>query len=155
MIGLGIKTAVLLALIAAPALCQTKTLRLAGPDFFGTTGIDLERVRASLPVHEGDEVSTDALPDLIPKISDSVKAAIGKEPTDVAPVCCDERGNWMTFVGLPGKNVSSFVYNPKPTGSVRLPQRLVDLYHRQMDLIFESVRQRATEDRTQGFALSS
>src|SRR5262249_17108544 len=111
--------------------------------------------RASVPIHEGDEVSFEALPGLIPRVREAIKQTIGNEPTDLSPVCCDERANLMIFVGLPGENIEISAYNAQPRGSVSFPRTVMYLYQREMDLNMEAVRKQAAEDRSKGYALSS
>ena len=44
----------------------------------------------------------------------AVAGAFGKEPTDVAAICCDEKGNHLLLIGLPGASNKGFIYNPEP-----------------------------------------
>ena len=83
-------------------------------------------------------------------------ASIGKEPTDVAAICCDERGRWELFIGLPGASYKSFAYNADPKGKARLPAEIVNLYKR----LDEATRMAAQkggdatrEDDSKGYAL--
>jgi len=149
-----IKPQAVLLLLAITVACQAQKLRLGEIEFFGTGGINTEKVRASVPLQEGDEISLDALPDLIPRVREAIKGTIGKEQTDLSTVCCDERANLMIFVGLPGKNVEISAYNAQPTGSVSFPQTVMYLYQREMDLNMEAVQKQAVEDRSKGYALS-
>jgi hypothetical protein len=65
---------VLLALLGAmPALPAE---RIGDIEFFGYKGIDLEKVRAALTVHEADEYSDRAKT----QVRQAVVAAIGKSP---------------------------------------------------------------------------
>lgn len=122
--------------------------------YFGLTGIDIQRVNAALNFHRGDELAYEQLPDFILRTRDLLKAQ-GFEPTDVAPVCCNEQGNWIIYLGLPGKNLETRRYAKPPTGSIKLPEEQVSLYHQSMDLLFESIQNKATEDRSKGYALST
>ena len=54
---------------------------------------------------EGDEYS-DVTKN---QIRQAVIDLTGKEPTDVAAVCCDENGKSLLFIGLPGASSKSFV----------------------------------------------
>ena len=127
---------------------------IADIQYFGLTGIDVERVSSALPFHQGDELAFEQLTDFILRTRDSLKAH-GIEPTDVAPVCCNEQGNWIIYLGLPGKNLETLPYAKPPTGSIRLPEEPVSLYHQAMDLLLASIQNRATEDRSKGYALST
>jgi hypothetical protein len=128
----------------------------AGPhigdiEFFGYSGLDLAKVRASLPVHEGD-----AFPERgRQSVRAAVTGAIGKEPTDVNAVCCDQ-GKILLYIGLPGGSNRAFAYNPVPTGPDRLPPEIMKL-HAQFDRALEKAVRKggdaATEDDSNGYAL--
>jgi hypothetical protein len=49
-------------LLMIPSLAQDKTLRVGEIEFFGTNGRDPEKIRASLPLKEGDELSFQEVP---------------------------------------------------------------------------------------------
>jgi hypothetical protein len=55
----------LLLLLAIPTRGQNQQIRVGEVEYFGAKGVDLEKVKASLPIHEGEELSFDALPDSI------------------------------------------------------------------------------------------
>jgi hypothetical protein len=118
----------------------------------------MKRLKASLPVKEGQKLSFDAMPHLIAQIQTSIKQLTGKEATDVAPVCCTGQHNWIVYIGLPGKNVQTFRYNSTPQGRRQFPPEIVSLYREAMNLIFESLQKpgaETSEDRSQGYALSA
>lgn len=150
-------------LLASGGIAQEKPKlpKLIGEiEFFGysasdvsNAGIDLSKVRAALPFHERDEFSVETFGEQVEKAGAAVKLVIGRSPTDVAPVCCDTRGNWIIFIGLSGK---TFRHNPPPKGTARLPENILALYDRFMKVLLESVAQGAyAEDSSQGYALSS
>lgn len=80
--------------LGAIALGQEKPRRIGAIDFYGYGGLDVEKIRANLPVHEGENFpeSTDARFAMIDKLNDAVKRETGKLPTDVDQVCCDANG---------------------------------------------------------------
>jgi hypothetical protein len=143
-----------LILFAITSLCAPQKTRIGDIEYFGVTGIDIQRVSAALSFHRGDELVFEQLPDFILRTKDSLRAN-GFEPTDVAPVCCNEQGNWIIYLGLPGKNLETLRYAKPPAGSIRLPEKPVNLYNQTMDLLFESIQNKATEDRSKGYALST
>jgi hypothetical protein len=121
-------------------------------EFFGHKGIDTAEVRRTLAVQEGDRF-TDETESLIRK---GVLRTTGKEPTDVAAICCDEKGNRLLFIGLRGESYKSFAYLTEPTGNQRLPLSIIDLYKRLDGAIEAAVRKggdAAQEDDSQGYAL--
>jgi hypothetical protein len=88
--------------------------------------------------------------------STAVAAAIGKEPTDVDPVCCDDKGNTVLFIGLPGASSKAFAYNPESEGNERLSAYIMKIYSRLDRAIEEAVRNGrpgAEEAYSNGYAL--
>src|ERR1041385_5457587 len=109
----------LLLLSAVKARPQKQQMRIGEVEYFGTKGVDVQRVKTDLPIHEGEELSFDAVPDLISRGKASVKALLGREPTDLGPVCCDAHDNWIVYIGLPGRNVEVIRHNSPPKGATR------------------------------------
>lgn len=131
-------------------------------DFFGYKGLNVESIRAALPIHEGElfppllMVLPGGSERLKGIISDKVKQVIGGEPTDVSFVCCDSKQNWMVYIGLPGKSSQQIVFNPVPTGDVRLPAEAVKLREEFGDALEQAVMNgHSTEDYSQGYALTN
>ena len=138
-------------------VAQDKHRRIGEIDFYGYAGLDLDRIRATLPLREGDELSDsdDAVLDVIARVREAVKQVVGKPPTDVAAVCCDAQGNGMFYIGLPGGSMRNVPYNPVPNGKVRLPALIVSLYQETMDASSKAVRNGSSgEDGSRGYALS-
>jgi hypothetical protein len=82
--------------------------------------------------------------------------ALGREPTDITIVCCDDQGNRLLFVGLPGASYRKFAYNAKPKGSARVSNELATLYGRLNQAIEGAVRkggEAVREDDSAGYAL--
>jgi len=127
--------------------------RVGDIEFFGYKGLDLEKVRETLPVRKGDAFTDETKA----RIREAVMHQLGKEPTDVASVCCDENGDRLLFIGLPGESSESFVYNPTPTGHARLPADIHKLSDR-LDLAIEAAVKlggdNAQEDDSNGYALT-
>ena len=144
-----------LLFLAWAAVTNGQQVRIGSIEYFGTRQVDVDKVKSSLPVHEGDMLALDKFPSLIPELRNAVKLAIGREASDVAPGCCDENGNWFIYIGLPGTNVQSFHLNPAPGGTIRFPAEIEKLYQQFLELNMEAVKAQAVEDRTKGYALSS
>ncbi len=142
----------LLLLAAATPLAMAGE-SLGDIEFFGYQGFDVAKIRAALPVHEGGEFSQQTA---VPLVREAVAAAIGQQPTDVSTICCDELGNRLLFIGLPGSSYKSFVYHPKPFSKDRLPRGIIRLYS-QLDRAMESAVHKggdaAEEDDSNGYAL--
>jgi len=144
----------LMALASAPHTHR----RIGEIEFYGYAGLDVDKIRAALPLRDGDELSDsdDAVPDAIAQLTEAVKRVIGKPPTDVAAVCCDVQGNAMFYIGLPGSSMRTVRYAPPPKSRVRFPTKIVNLYNETMEASSKAVRSgQSKEDDSKGYALSS
>ncbi len=98
------------------------------------------------------ELSGETAGKVLAQIKDSVHHVTGRDPTDIDPVCCDDKGQWMIYIGLGG---TTFRYNAAPSGSARLPLDGLALYQQAMDANMEAVRKgKAGEDDSKGYSLS-
>lgn len=148
----------IIPLLAVVTLGQENHRRIGEIDFYGYAGLDLDRVRAALPLHEGDELadSDSAVFDTIARIRGALTRVIGKAPTDVAVVCCDAQGSQMIYIGLPGNSMRNVPYNPPPKGTVRFPMRVINHYQQTMEAWSKAVRSGSSkEDYSKGYALST
>jgi hypothetical protein len=154
------RSAVLLVLvvIATAGLSAADRRPLGEIDFFGYKGLDLATIRAALPFHEGDsfpppKVHSD---DLKRQVGEAVKRVIGREPTGVSFVCCDDKQHYMVYIGLPGESYQAITFNPPPTGNVRFPKDAVKLQQQMDDALEHAVMHgHATEDESEGYALAN
>jgi hypothetical protein len=143
-----LKRGLLFLFFSAAALAQPEHLRVGSIDFFGYAGLDLNTIRQAVPVHVGDQLSEDEMPKLIEKVKQATKA------TDVATVCCDDKGGLMIYIGLPGQSSRSLPYNATPKGAVRLPRGIANYYQQFMDALMKAVEKGAGgEDDSPGYAL--
>ena len=143
-------------LLAGVAFGQENHRRIGEIDFYGYAGFDLDRVRTAIPFREGDDFtdSESAFSDAIDRIRAAITRVIGKPPTDIALVCCDDKGGQMIYIGLPGKSMRNGQYIPPPKGSVHFPARVIDLYQQTMDASSKAVRSgTGKEDGSKGYAL--
>jgi hypothetical protein len=142
-------------LLASSALPQDKAKRIGEIEFFGYSGIDLDKVRAALPFHEGDEFSiepAEKIRQAKDQACEAVRQVTGHQPTDINFVCCDRQVNWIIFIGLSGKTIG---YSPRPEGTARLPKNILDLYTRSMNSGMEAVQMgRSAADPSRGYSLS-
>jgi hypothetical protein len=147
------KYVLLIILLLSPAAFGQDQPKVIGEiEFFGYSGIDLNRVKASLPFHERDPFSIQAFAEKEVQAGGAVKQAIGRAPTDIAPVCCDDEGNWIIFIGLSGKTIR---YNHPPGSPARLPENILNLYERFTNLLMEGLQKGSfAEDSSQGYALA-
>jgi hypothetical protein len=138
-----------------PAQAQQK--KIGGVWFFGQDGFDTTAILKGLPFHRGDLVSI-AEQDRAPwkqGVMAAIRRLTGKDATDVARLCCDEAGDLLVYIGLPGKSVKSITYNETPSGNSRLPEEVLRLY---MDidqgLLKALLAGKGGEDDSQGYALA-
>jgi hypothetical protein len=154
--------ALLLSLTAAwqartvAAQTEQRPVRVEFIEFYGYGGLDVNKVRAALPIHEGETFPS--LMDLLtmrPQIDDAVRRVTGYAATDVANVSPGQDVEYV-FIGLHGSSMQGFLYHPRPAGVARLPAAALDIY-RQMNAAFMSAMQRGDvgEDDSKGYWLSS
>ena len=128
-------------------------------DFFGYKNLDLAVVRSALPFREGDMFPPPKVKssvDLKRQVTESVKQALGSEPTSVSFVCCDSKQRWMAYIGLPGESYQALAFNPTPAEDVRLPRAAIAL-RQQFDKAWENavMTGHATEDDAEGYTLTN
>lgn len=133
---------------------QNEQRRIGSVDFYGYAGLNLEQIRSALPLHVGDPYPGPV--ETVEQINKAVTSVIGRPPADVSPVCCDAKGNYMIYIGLPGTSIRKTELNPVPTGNTHFPPEIVELYEQIMDANVASVMKgNAREDTSKGYALST
>jgi hypothetical protein len=140
-----------IVLVVLPAFGRD---RIWDIEFFGNKGIDTEAVRKAIPVHEGDDYAGD---ETKKKVRQAVNGTLGRDPTDVQGICCNENGDRVLFIGLPGSTNKSFSYNPEPKGVARLSSEITTLHNRLCEALEAAVRKggdAAREDDSRGYALA-
>ena len=141
---------------AAPVTGQQGD-RIGHVDLFGTRGANLAAMASALRSIEGGRGPSSAAEHsaLLERISVIVKEQTGRPPTDVAMVCCDEHGAWTIYIGLAAEGSAPLRYAPTPRGSDMLPAAVEQAYDDVMRALDGAVRQDASEDHKEGYALSS
>jgi len=151
------KILILIAILTAtaPAFSQNESFTIGAIDFYGRDGLDVNRIRAALPLREGDQMSRDSKEKMVRRVKQAIRRTTGREPSDVAPVCCDDRGKLVIYIGLRGESVHRTLYNPSPQGSARLPRAALKV-HRDAEQAWENAIKKGVsgEDDSQGYALS-
>jgi len=131
---------------------------LAAVDFFGYKGVDVAAIRPALPFQQGDsfpppKVHTD---ELKTQVAAAIKRIIGREPTDVAFVCCDAKQHYLVYIGLPGESYEAIAFNRAPIGDARLPKDAVKLSDAVNDAWSNAIMNgHATEEDSAGYALTN
>lgn len=146
---------ILLLSPSAVAQVEQRQARVGLIDFYGYTGLDVDRVRAALPVREGETFpAPSAFGTLRPRIAEAVRRVTGRPATEVSFVS-PGKNEWVIYVGLSGKTVKSLPRNPAPKGRARLPSDAVDVY-RQVESAFSSAMERGAtgDDHSKGYSLS-
>jgi len=151
------KILILIAILtaAAPALAQDESFTIGAIDFYGRDGIHIDLIRAALPLREGDQLSRASKARMVRRVKKAIRQATGREVSDVAPVCCDNRGRLIVYIGLRGKSVGQTLYNPSPHGSARLPPAALKIYRDIEKALLNAIEKGVSgEDDSRGYALS-
>jgi hypothetical protein len=142
-------------LFVSSAVAQNQSFVIGEISFFGYSGLPVNKIRLSLPIHEGDSLSIQDIARTRSEVAQAVQRTTGRDATDVKIVCCNDNGKMIVFVGLPGESSRKFRYNSAPKEPIRLPQTMLDLYSRDMELNSEAVQKQPGEDRSKGYSLST
>ena len=127
--------------------------KIGAINYFGYGDLPLEKVRSALPLHTGDTL-TYATFSRKP-VNDAVLNAVGKTPTDVNVVCCDDSHRLLIFVGLPGSTSRPVPSNTAPSGTAHLDNKGLKLYEENKTVLAQAVaRGSAGEDDSQGYMIS-
>jgi hypothetical protein len=85
-------------------------------------------------------------------VREAIFKLTGKPVVAVANVAIENE--YLIYIGLSGTTMKKFPLNPQPRGSAQLPQRMVDLYNQKMEILPKSIAAGATDDDSNGYALS-
>jgi 2',3'-cyclic-nucleotide 2'-phosphodiesterase (5'-nucleotidase family) len=123
-------------------------------DFYGLRKVTQQQLRSALDLKEGDRVPRSAS-DLYAAVT-RLKGVPGVVSARLEPVCCDEQGRSILFVGIEEKGAPRFRYHPPPSGDVSLPAEWVGTYHRYEEALAEAVQKGdAGDDFSQGHSLAA
>jgi hypothetical protein len=151
------KLLILVAILTAtaPAFPQDESFPIGTIEFYGHTGFDVNRIRATLPLREGQRLSQASKERVVARVRKAIKRATGREPSDVAPVCCDDRGRLVIYIGLHGESVRQTIYNPSPRGPARLPRAALKIQRDVEEAWLNAMKKGVSgEDDSKGYALS-
>lgn len=144
-----------LVLILFTASGGAESFRVGNVDFFGTAGIDVEKIRSALPIRVGDQISEAQSSDMRRRISAAVERTIGHSATNVQFVCCNAQQELTIFVGLGGSNSEEIPLTPAPQGSACLPAQALTVYREAITAVGQAIRAgKSGEDDSRGFSLS-
>lgn len=144
----------LIFLLAGVASAQEQQpIRIGEIEFYGAAGVDSERLRAALPFREGEMMSKETgAPEKIEQAKQAIKQLTGRAPTEIATICCDDRGGLIVFIGLSGQPMR---YSLPPKGTARFPASVDKLFDEWFKTLTRGIYKGAgEEDWSQGYALS-
>jgi hypothetical protein len=146
----------LILAVAALAFCQSQLVTIGPIDFYGYGDSDLKKIRMSIPLREGDKLSHESKDQTIARIKQAIRQVTGRETSDVATICCDERGRLMVYIGFAGDSARRIRYNPLPHSAVMLSQEALRVYREANDA-WSNAMERGVfgEDDSNGYALSN
>ena len=152
----------LLLLLAFSSLTQGQTasskplsLEVGQINYFGYAGVDLESVRARLPLSVGDSLTLRTFAREQASISQEIEGVTGRPPTDLAVLCCDNDRRLLVYVGLDGSSSQPFASMPTPHGTDRLAPTALELYALDLRAMAAAgARGELREDDSAGYALS-
>lgn len=131
------------------------SLEVGEINFFGYAGVDLNSVRARLPLSVGDSLTLSTFAREQASISQEIRGVTGRPPTDVAVLCCDDHRRLLVYVGLDGDSSRPLVWAPPPHGTERLAAAALELYSLDLRaLAVAGARGELREDDSAGYALS-
>ena len=140
------------ATLLSVAACAAQP-KIGSIDFFAWTGVDIDALRRNLTIRPGDwwTSETNQL------VRSEIEELLGRTPSDVDAVCCDEDGNRMIYIGLSSGSGSRDRWNPQPTEPIELDTDLLTLYGRYEQTVEQAVSREEgliLEDRSFGYPLS-
>jgi hypothetical protein len=130
------------------------TFHIGEINYYGYGGIDLEPIRAQLPLRTGDKLTfatfnRDATEGTIARLT-------GHRPTDVAIVCCDQSKHLFVYIGVGGSSSRPMPVGVLPSGSDHLDPTAAQLYDQEMAALLKAVSAgNAGEDDSNGYMLSN
>ena len=118
-------------------------------EVYGARRVSEERIREALQIKEGD-----ALPLKSGEVEQRVAAILGVRQVHLNTVCCDA-GKSILYVGIQESGAGRLVFRAAPTGSIRLPEEIVQAGQALDRALMEAVqRGDAEEDPSQGYSLA-
>jgi hypothetical protein len=157
----GVRIAVLAALLSMPILDSPtmdaqETLPPIGQiNFFGYGGVDLRAVELALPIKPGEVLELSRLESTQHLIEERIKTVVGRDPSNIDFVCCDEHQHLLIYIGLAGIGSRPPFY-AAPTHVRRLDPVALELYRQDLDALMPAMqRGDAGEDDSQGYALNT
>ena len=135
---------------------SSDSVRISSIDFYGVRTLDVDALRKSLAIHEGDLLSRAEVGAFEQKPETRLPPVPQIAHVRVSYTCCDERGGVALFIGVREVDAAQLQFRAAPTGDVRLPPDLVRAAADVEQALMNAVQHgRAEEDDSQGHALLS
>ncbi len=141
----------LIAVLGCTLTLVAQEHRIGAINFYGYLGLDLTRLRAELPWHEGDIMPSR---DQLRQAQEAYAKAIGRSRVKFTPNCCLPDGRLFLFVGIAEPEAAPILFNPRPAGDAQLPGEVVKLsqaHGREIGLAVQ--RNENSEDDSHGYRL--
>jgi len=114
------------------------------------------KLRSVLPIKPGESIKQGDWSTYRSRIDEAIRSQTGKPPTDVARLCCDEKGNSMIYIGVAGTSSVALQHKPPPTGEDRLPAAALKLNQESEEALNKAaLAGRTQQDFSNGYALSA
>lgn len=116
-------------ILAGCCVAQPTSGPIVAIEFYGLAAVDFTRLQAVFPFRVGDvfEPKNETIQDQSPE-SQEFREVINKNRISVAPVFVPDLSGWVFYVDVEPPGTSPIVWNPRPTGTDKLPARIVHLY---------------------------
>jgi hypothetical protein len=129
---------------------------IAAVDFFGYGRFDVARLRSVLPIRAGESINRSEWSTYRSRIEEAIRLETGKPPTDVALLCCNERGNSIIYIGVADASSVAIKHKRAPMGEGRLPAAALKLSQEtDAALTKAALAGRTQQDHSNGYALSA
>ena len=122
------------ATLLSVAACAAQP-KIGSIDFFAWTGVDIDALRSNLTIRPGNSWTSETNR----LVRSEIEELLGRTPSDVDAVCCDEEGNRMIYIGLSDSSGSRDRWNPQPTEPIELDTDLLTLYGRYEQTVEQAV----------------
>ncbi len=140
---------IILLLVASAGLARAAG-RIGIIDWYGYGDLDLAKLHAALPFHEGETLPSTEARDAARK---TFEETVGR-PAQFAPICCLKDGDSTLFIGLAEPDAPGVILNPRPRDDVRFPKDVLAIFRRADQDLEEAVRKGVSgEDDSEGYAL--
>ena len=149
---MNIPVAQLVATLLSVAACVAQST-VGAIDFFAYADADINALRNDLTVRPGDPWTSETNQ----LLNSEIAKLLGRTPSEVGAVCCDEDGNLLIYIGLAEGSGSRIRWYPNPTGSLELDDDFVILYDRFEEAVRQAVSRGeglVVEDHSRGYPLS-